>query len=226
MPEGFTGIDPSVPNEVMLPFAARELTTPGAFDPDRWGSCSLVARLDPAVPAERARLAAEALVHGFIEAHPPKESYELPRLWMTDVSRGMDSLRTATSRPLLILFSMVAATLLIACANVAGLIVARGEARRREVATRYAVGASRARIVRQLLIESLILCVIAGALGTALVYSLRAHSCRISCVRSRRFRAAARPGNVTGPARVDVCDGDDGFHRPGLRPGARTSQRA
>ena len=172
MPEGFTGIDPGVPNEVMLPFAARELTSPGPFDPDRWGSCSLIARLDPSVPVERARLAAEALVHGFIQAHPPKESYELPRLWMTDVSRGTDSLRTATSRPLVILFSMVIATLLIACANVAGLIVARGEARRREVATRLAVGASRVRIVRQLLTESLILCIIGGALGTALVYGL------------------------------------------------------
>ncbi len=172
MPAGFTGIDPGVPNEVMLPFAARRLTNPAPFDPDRWGSCSLIARLDPDVPAERARLAAEAVVHQFIQAHPPKESYELPRLWMTDVSRGMDSLRTATSRPLLILFSMVIATLLIACANVAGLIIARGEARRREVATRCAVGASRARIVRQLLTESLILCVIGGALGIALVYGL------------------------------------------------------
>jgi predicted permease len=172
--EGFAGIDPTDPREVIIPFAARSLTTssPGSapFDPDRWGTCSLIARLAPGAGEEPARLAAEAVVHRFIQAKPPKESYELPRLWMTDVSRGADSLRTATSRPLLILFSMVAATLLIACANVAGLVAARGEARRREIATRFAVGATRSRVIRQLLTESLLLCSLGGGLAIALVY--------------------------------------------------------
>jgi predicted permease len=170
--EGFAGINPTEPHEVFIPFAARARTTPGPFDPDRWGSCSLLARLRPGVSDDTARAAAESTLHGFIRATPPKEAYELPRLWMTDVSRGMDTLRTATYQPLLILFSMVGATLLIACANVAGLVGARGEARRREIATRLAVGASRARIVRQLLTENLLLCAIGGLLGTLLVYAL------------------------------------------------------
>ena len=170
MGEGFVGIDPTEPREVIIPFSARSLTTPGKFDPDRWGTCSLIARLRPETDDEAARLSAQAVVHAFIQANPPKDAYELPRLWMTDVSHGADSLRQATSRPLLILFSMVAATLLIACTNVAGLVAARGEARRREIATRVAVGASQARILRQLLTESLLLCSVGGVLGIALVY--------------------------------------------------------
>ena len=171
MGEGFVGFDPTEPREVIIPFSARSATTPGPFDPDRWGTCSLIARLHPDSADEAARLAAQSVVHAFIQANPPTAQYELPRLWMTDISRGADSLRNATSRPLLILFSMVAATLLIACTNVAGLVAARGEARRREIATRFAVGASRWRVLRQLLTENLLLCSIGGVLGAALVYS-------------------------------------------------------
>jgi len=179
LPQGFFGLDPSVSPDAMIPISMVQVAAAGGAgvlkSVGNYLVCSgIVGRLRPGITEEQARADAETWMHQVIKDNPPppRVEYELPKLWAIKLDQGTDSLRTSTSKPVLILMTIVGVILLIACANIAGLLLARGTSRQREIATRLAVGAPRSRLVYQLLTESLLLSTLGGVAGFVFAYLL------------------------------------------------------
>ncbi|HTU35282.1 MAG TPA: ABC transporter permease [Candidatus Acidoferrum sp.] len=130
----------------------------------------MVGRLKPGVPIGQAQAAAslifrDEMLHG---AKPLSKAADNPRITLVPVQDGLSGERGSMSSLLYVMMIAVGAILLIACANVAGLMLARSAARQKEMAVRLALGAGRGRVIRQLLTESLTLSVAGGALGILL----------------------------------------------------------
>ena len=139
----------------------------------------VMGRLKPGVSAEQVRAELESAfkqsaTEGWMlspaEGKPRPEPRDVPRLRTADGSQGLTELRQKRAQSLSILMVIVGLVLLVACANVANLLLARAATRQKEIAMRLALGAGRLRLVRQLLTESVLLASIGGVLGAILAY--------------------------------------------------------
>ena len=170
-PPEFWGLQPGRQVDLTLPITGdRQLLA----DSGAWWF-DAVARLRPGASLRQAASESDTVFQSFMQDH--KQSAELRRKYFDHVelapaSRGLDRLRTRFSKPLFSLWLIAGIILLIACANLGNLLLARGAARSREIAIRRATGAGAARLLRQLLTETLLLFVLGAGAGLFVAYAV------------------------------------------------------
>jgi predicted permease len=185
--EGFAGLDPARSPQIRVPILMKPVVAPEwkwvEFDDRRTRWVQVFARLKPGYTAESAAAPLQVLFQQIrqFETTEPKarnwsayarEEFLRGTIHVENAATGYSGLRNNFSRALIVLMCMVGLVLLIACANVANLLIARAIARQKEIAVRLSLGATRGQLVRQLLVESLLLSMAGAVAGVVLAATL------------------------------------------------------
>jgi predicted permease len=185
--EGFSGIDPVQSPQIRVPVLMKPVLAPSwgwlHMDDRRARWVQVFGRLKPGYTVESSKAPIQGLftqIRQFEMTLPAakewsaynREQFMKGQLLVDSAAIGYSPVRNDFSTALIVLMCMVGLVLLIACANVANLLIARGFMRQKEIAVRLSLGSSRGRLIRQLLVESLVLSFAGGAVGLAIAFAL------------------------------------------------------
>lgn len=180
---GFDGVQLGHQTKVFVPMMMKAQMTPlwDAMKDRRWRWVNTFGRLKPGVSTKQAQAALQPFMHSMLELEVEEPAFRnasdftrheflKSSIQLIPGSQGQSYLRHQLGTPLWVLMALTGTVLLLACANLANLMLARAAGREREMAVRLAIGAGRARIIGQLLIESLMLSAFGTTLGLALAF--------------------------------------------------------
>ena len=205
----FFGVTVGQSPDLWIPLAMQKEISPDrtGLEKNLFQSLHLIGRLKPGVSQKQAQAATDLLFRqillGYVGPKPPRDEVDgiqHARIELTPAATGRSNLRREFSSPLKILMVVVVLVLLIACANVANLLLARATARQREIAVRMSLGAERPRLIRQLLTESGLLAAAGAVMGVAFAWGA-----------SRLLLAMVSTGSELVPIRVTPDAGVLGF---------------
>jgi predicted permease len=218
--EGFRGTTLGVEPAVFVPISMRAAVTTWRpdFENRRSYWVYVFGRLKPGVTMEQAALRLNTFYRPILsDVEAPLQQgmsdatmkrFKARTIVLTEGSRGQSSIHREAKAPLLLLFAITGTVLLIACANIANLLLARGASRATEMGVRLALGATRGQLLRQLLTESLVLALIGGAVSLLVaVWTLRAIAAFMPPEALNTLDITLQPGMVLFAALLAVGTG-------------------